>query len=290
MKQYAAGMVWGESPRWHNGALWLSDTQASCLWTDVSGQWDSVALDSPSNGLWFLHDGRLVGAMMHQARIGQWDGRRWQTYADLSELGAGPLGDMTGDRHGNIYVDDVAFNPAVGQTPVPGRIILVRPDRTAVVAADDIDFPNGLALIEDGNVLVVAQTAARCLTAFDVLADGTLGNQRIYADLATLVGPRARPDGIWPAEQGVWVATTSAEALVRVGDGTLHEAVSTSPLMPIACCLRDGGTLLATLADTRGTALLDAVRSQTVTTSVFQIAPGTTQHQTQNNYSEAREK
>ncbi|WP_190853330.1 SMP-30/gluconolactonase/LRE family protein [Actinomadura sp. RB99] len=266
-------MGWGESPRWYDGALWLSDTQRARLWTDASGEWRPFALESPSNGLWFLPDGRLVGALMRERRIGEWDGRAWRPYADLAGLGAGPLGDMIGDADGNLYVDDVAFDAAAGEEPVPGRIILVRPDGSAVVAAEDVEFPNGLALVDGGATLVVAQTAARCLTAFEVLADGTLGERRRYADLAGLVGPDARPDGIWPAKRGVWVATTSGRAIVRVGEDEVHETVPTAPLLPIACCLRDDGALIATLADTRGAPLLDAVRSRRVTASAVLIEP-----------------
>jgi sugar lactone lactonase YvrE len=271
IEPYATGMVWGESPRWHNGALWLSDTQDSRLWTDDGGVWRSTTLDSPCNGLWFLPDDRLVGAMMHQRRVAEWDGTRWRDYADLTGLGAGPLGDVVGDAAGNLYVDDVGFDAVANQRPAPGRIVLVRPDRTVVVAADEVEFPNGLAIIEKGHTLIVAQTSAQRLTAFDIRTDGTLGRRRPYADLAELLGPQARPDGIWPAEDGVWVATTSGRAIARIGDGEVHEAISTAPLLPIACCLRQDGTLTATLADTGGISLLEAVRAKTVTTSAVLI-------------------
>lgn len=272
-RRYAHGMAWGEGPRWQNDRLWLSDTQGSRLWTDASGTWGSIDLASPSNGLWFLPDGRLLGAMMHQRRIGQWDGNQWQTYSDLAQLGVGPLGDMIGDVNGNLYVDDVAFNAAAGQKPVPGRIVLVRPDGSAEVAAADVEFPNGLALVDGGHTLIVAQTAARCLTAFDVLPDGMLGERRLYADLNALIGPDARPDGIWPAEQGVWVATTSARTVARIGESRVYETVSTAPLLPIACCLHEDGTLLVTVADTHGEELIDAVKSGVVTTSAVLIEP-----------------
>jgi sugar lactone lactonase YvrE len=264
-------MVWGESPRWHNGALWLSDTQGSRLWTDDGGAWRSTPLDSPCNGLWFLPDGRLAGAMLHQRRVAEWDEQRWRDYADLADLVAGPLGDIVGDEAGNLYVDDVGFDAVTNQRPAPGRIILVRYDRTVVVAADEVEFPNGLAIIENGHTLVVAQTSAQRLTAFEIRADGTLGRRRPYADLAKLLGPQARPDGIWPAGEGVWVATTSGCTVARVGDGEVHEAISTAPLLPIACCLRQDGTLTATLADTGGISLLEAVKAKTVTTSAVLI-------------------
>ncbi|MER7558121.1 SMP-30/gluconolactonase/LRE family protein [Nocardioides sp. NPDC126508] len=262
-------MTWGEAPRWREGALWLSDTQGSALCTDASGNWTSIPVDSPSNGLWFLPDGRLVAAMMAEQRIGIWAEDRWETYADLSGLEVGPLGDMVGDARGNLYVDDVAFNKAAGEAPVPGRIILVRADGSAEVAADGVHFPNGMALIDDGSTLVVAQTFEQNLIAFDVRADGLLENRREFADIAGLVGDQALPDGIWPTpDDGVWVATTSAQSVVKVRDDVLVDRHDTAPLFPIACCLRDDGALLVTLADTQGAPLWEALAARTVTTSV----------------------
>jgi len=115
MKTFATGMLWGEGPRFHEGALWLSDTQGSRLWTNAMGAWRATDVESPSNGLWFLPDGTLVGAMMRDKRVGQWDGSKWQTYVDLARLEVGPLGDMIGDARGNLYVDDVAYNSHAGE-------------------------------------------------------------------------------------------------------------------------------------------------------------------------------
>jgi sugar lactone lactonase YvrE len=274
VKEYASGMIWGEGPRWHDGALWLSDTQGSQLWTDSSGTWRPVTLDSPSNGLWFLPDGRLTGAMMHQRQVGQWDGSQWRPYADLAAVATGPLGDMTGDARGNLYVDDVGFNAGAGEPPVPGRVILVRPDGAAEVAADQVNFPNGLVLVDHGRTLVLAETASQRLTAFDVLADGRLGTRRLYADIAALAGPDARPDGIWPAGHGIWVATMSGRAVVRVAEGQLLETIDTSPRYPIACCVRDDNSLIITVADLGGTtSLVEALRARSVTTSAVLIQP-----------------
>ena len=125
VKLYASGMIWGDGPRWHDGALWLSDTRGSVLWTDCGGAWKAIDVPSTSHGLWFLADGRLAGAMMHEKRVAVWSGTVWETYADLAPLGVGPLGDMVGDAAGNLYVDDLAFDPAAGEAPSPGRIIQI---------------------------------------------------------------------------------------------------------------------------------------------------------------------
>ncbi|WP_116198881.1 SMP-30/gluconolactonase/LRE family protein [Amycolatopsis circi] len=269
MKPYGTGMIWGEGPRWHQGALWLSDTQGSQLWTDHGGSWSATKLDSPANGLWFLPDGRLTAAMMHEKRIGVWTGGHFDTYADLSAVATGPLGDLVGDEQGNLYVDDVGFIP--GEPPRPGRLLRVGVDGSAAVAAENLDFPNGLAFIDDGRTLLVAETAAQRLTAFTVGADGTLADRRLYADLADLEGPEARPDGIWPVSEGIWVATTSGHTVVLVRDNTVRATISTGAEFPIACCSDGGNRLFVTLADTGGRPLLEALAAKAVRTTVAEV-------------------
>lgn len=266
MKPYAAGMSWGEGPRWHDGALWLSDTQGSKLWTDQGGRWTATELESPSNGLWFLPDGRLAAAMMHEKRVGVWTGERFAAYADLSGLATGPLGDLVGDRHGNLYVDDVGFAP--GEPPRPGRLLRIATDGSATVAAEDVEFPNGLAFADDGRTLLVAETGAQRLTAFTVRADGTLRDRRRYADIAGLVSRDARPDGIWPTPRGVWVATTTGHAVALVRENTLIAAIGTGAAFPTACCGDGGNRLFVTLADTGGRPLLEALAAKAVQATV----------------------
>lgn len=273
MSVYAGGMVWGEGPRWHDGALWLSDTQGGKLWTNASGEWSATPVDSTSNGLWFLPDGRLVGAMMHERRLAVWRDGAWETYVDLAPLGVGPLGDMVGDEQGNLYVDDVGFNAPAGETPKPGRIVLVRPDGGATVAAEDVEFPNGLAIIEDGRTLVVAETFRQRLRAFDIGPDGRLERPRTFADVADLLGPDARPDGIWPAADGVWVATTAGTCVALIAQDRLLATIDTSPGMPIACCLRDDGDLIVTVADTSGLPLMEAIAQKAVATTAQIFSP-----------------
>ncbi|BCK66834.1 gluconolactonase [Streptomyces libani subsp. rufus] len=264
MRTYATGLTWGEGPRRHEGALWVSDTQASRLCTDASGAWTTFPVDSPANGLWFLPDGSLTGAMTHEARVGVWKEDHFETYADLSELATGTLGDMIGDAEGNLYVDDCGAGNGQGQ------LLRVGADGTTGVVATGVEFPNGLALIDGGRTLVVAETTAQRLIAFDVGQDGTLSGRRPYADLAALVGPGAMPDGIWAVPDGVWVATLSARAVVKVREGRLLESISTGARCPIACCV-DGRQLYVTVADTHGRELMEALSTKAVDTSVLVV-------------------
>jgi sugar lactone lactonase YvrE len=270
MTTIAAGLTWGEGLRWHDGSLWVSDTQGGGIWTDDGGEWHRLASAAQPNGLWFLPNGTLVGAVMRETRVGQWDGHTFQTYADLAGVAVGPLGDMVGDAQGGLYVDDVGFDMSKGETPVPGRLIYIGPDGQARVVLDDVSFPNGLALVDGGRTLVFAETFKQSLTACTVQQDGTLTDRRVFANLAELVGPEVLPDGICAASDGgVWVCTLAGHAVVLVGDDGVRRRVDVGDLFPIACALDEGaGRLYVTLADSKGLQLTEAMAQKSVTTTV----------------------
>lgn len=269
MKLYATGMMWGEGPRWHDGALWVSDTQGARLWTDASGVWSSHDTTSVSNGLWFLPDGRLVGAMMTEQRIGVWNGSDWDTYADLRHLNPGPLGDMVGDASGNLYVDDVAYSLPKGEARRPGRLLFVGHDGTTGVAAEDLAFPNGLAFQDGGKTLVVVESDGQRLSAFDVNEDGGLHRRRLYADLADLFGQSVKPDGLCATEEGVWVATLEKNAVVLIRDGRIVTSLVTDRLCPIACAADEKTRrLFVTAVDVGGQPLMEAVKARIIATQV----------------------
>jgi sugar lactone lactonase YvrE len=67
----------------------------------------------------------------------------------------------------------------------------------------------------DNATLIVAESYARCLTAFDIAADGALSNRRVWADLGDGI-----PDGIClDAEGAVWYADVPNARCVRVREG-----------------------------------------------------------------------
>jgi sugar lactone lactonase YvrE len=229
---------WGESPRVCNNDLWISDTQAGQLITidTTSHAVTRRDLDSPTNGLWFLPDGRLAAARWCGKRIDVFVDEKFSVYADLSAFARDRLGDMVGTPDGRLYVDDMGPDPHSGG-PV-GRLLTVSPDGTVAVAADQLQFPNGLAIIE--STLIVAETHGNRLTAFDIGADGQLINRRVWADLTELFDQRHRPDGIWPASDGsVWIATTTGQRFVRVRGNDLLDQIDTPGEFAVACCLQD---------------------------------------------------
>jgi sugar lactone lactonase YvrE len=231
--------MWGEALRVHDGTVWTSDTQAGELVSIDSSGAKRRPLASPTNGLWFLPDGRLAAARWRDRRVDVLVDGEFQPYADLSDLVRDTLGDMTGTDDGRLYVDDMGVNPHSGEAV--GRILAIDPDGSARVAADGLRFPNGLAVV--GDLLIVAETHAARLTAFDIVDGGRLENRRTWADLADLLDRRHRPDGIWPVGDGsVWVAATTAETFIRVRGNEVVDRVPTPGEFAISCCL-DGTSL-----------------------------------------------
>jgi sugar lactone lactonase YvrE len=102
-------------------------------------------------------------------------------------------------------------------------------DGTVATVADDLCFPNGMVIL-GGNVLVVAETFAGRLTAFDIAEDGGLGNRRVWAQFGEPpqtedVGEAVEllqvgPDGICAdAEGAIWVADALHSRVIRVQEG-----------------------------------------------------------------------
>jgi sugar lactone lactonase YvrE len=105
------------------------------------------------------------------------------------------------------------------------NLVRVDPDGSVHCAAPDMSFPNGAVITADGATLIVAESLALRLTAFDIAPDGALSNRREWAQ----VGLRA-PDGICLDQNGcVWFANALApECLLMAEGGEIVDRVETS--------------------------------------------------------------
>ena len=169
------------------------------------------------SGLGWLPDGRMLVVSMTDKRVlrMETDGRL-VTHADLSQLAPRRCNDMIVDRTGAAYVGNFGFELDGIEKPCPTVLIRVDADGLARVVAEDLWFPNGMALLEDDRLLIVAETWAARLTAFDVGADGSLSNRRVWAQFEQ----RVFPDGICADAQGaIWVASPSTSETLRVLEG-----------------------------------------------------------------------
>lgn len=228
------GLAYVESPRWHDGRLWFSHWGCEeVLAVDLDGNCEVVAPGPPGMG-WatgWLPDGRLLVTGETLVRREQ-DGS-FVVHADLGGVLAGGCDEIVVDGRGRIYVNSVEFDFAGGGEPTGGVIALVTPDGSVRPVAGDLAFPNGMAVTPDGGTLIVAESFAGRLTAFDVAKDGGLANRRVWADLGDGV-----PDGICiDADGAVWYADVPNRRCVRVREGGEVQQVVDADRGCFACML-----------------------------------------------------
>ena len=175
------GIVFGESPRWHDERLWFSDWGAQeLIAVDLEGN-SEVIVRMPSFPFCidWLPDGRLliVSARVRLLLRREPDGSL-VTHTDLSSLSEHPWNDIVVDGRANAYIDNIGFDFPGGEF-APGILALVTPDGSARQVADGVAFPNGIVVTPDNSTLICAESYANRLTAFNIAADGSLSNQRL---------------------------------------------------------------------------------------------------------------
>ena len=239
-----------ESPRWHGDRLNFSDwTAGEVLAVDPGGREEVIARvpSLPLCTAW-LPDGRLVIVSSQEGLLLRLESDgSLVTHANLGRPG---WNDIVADGRGNIYVNGAGFNPMAGEAFRPGGVSHVAPDGSVRPVADDIAFPNGMAVTADNATLIVADSYRHQLVAFDIAADGSLAGRRVWADLG-----EAAPDGICvDAENAVWYAEVPGKRCARVAEGGAELQAVPLDRGGFACVLggQDGTTLFITAAEWRG--------------------------------------
>jgi len=239
-----------ESPRWHGDRLYFSDWSAGeVLAVDLAGRSEVIARvrSLPLCTAW-LPDGHLVIVSSPDGRLlrREPDGSL-VTYANLGRPG---WNDIVVDGRGHAYVNGAGFNPMAGEEFRPGSVHLVTADGAVRQVADDIAFPNGMAVTADNSTLIVADSYRHQLVGFDIGADGGLSGRRVWADLGD-----GTPDGICTdAQDAVWYADVPNRRCVRVAAGGIVLQTVDLDRGGFACALGgpEGTTLFIVAAEWRG--------------------------------------
>jgi sugar lactone lactonase YvrE len=238
------GLGFPESTRWHDGRVWLCNWGAGeVLAVGGDGEREVLARVPPQTlpfSIDWLPDGRLlIVDGPRRLLLRQEPDGTLEIAADLrGQEGDGPFNEVVVDAAGNAYVNG-------GK----GSVVLVRADGAVQRVADGLQWPNGMALVDDGRTLVVADSGATALIGYDVADDGTLSAGRVWAEV------EHAPDGICAdADGAIWYATVPGQSCVRVHEG--GEVLGEVPVDRgcFACMLggEDGRTLFIAAAHWRG--------------------------------------
>ncbi|MFI0961214.1 SMP-30/gluconolactonase/LRE family protein [Streptomyces sp. NPDC021080] len=240
-----------ESPRWHGDRLYFSDwTAGEVLALDpAEGRSEVVARVAslplctdrhPDGGMLIVSS--ADGLLLRRGADGS-----LSPYADLGRPG---WNDIVVDGRGNTYVNRAGSDPMAGEAFAPGSVALVTPDGSVREVADDIAFPNGMAVTPDGSTLIVADSYRHALVAFGIGPDGGLSGRRVWADLG-----EGTPDGICVDAHGaVWYADVPGRCCARVAEGGAVLDRVDLDRGAFACALggRDRRTLFVVAAVWRG--------------------------------------
>jgi sugar lactone lactonase YvrE len=260
MKEYTAavlreGLGFGEGPRWHEGRLWYSDFYRQGIYSMAGDGSDEVLeheVPTQPSGLGWLPDGDLLSVSMTDQRVLRFHDNGVSTFADISEYCVFWANDMTVSPTGYSYVGNFGFDldarlaelgveRFLAEPPPTTNLVVLNAEGDVIQFVPDMAFPNGTVITPDGATLIIGETFGSRLTAFDVQADGTLTNRRVWAPLES-----ALSDGMClDAEGQIWFANAVSRQCVRVREGGEITATATCSQRAFACMLGgdDGQTL-----------------------------------------------
>ncbi len=261
------GLAMVESPRWHDGRLWFAHWGVGdIVAVDLDGK-SEVMGHGPQGLGWtidWLPDGRLL--VTGEELVCVESNGSAARYADLSAVGQLGWNDIVVDGRGNVYVTSINFDYLAGKPPDAGVIVLVTPDGRSRQVAGDLKFPNGMVVTPDNLTLIVGESFAGRLTAFDIDASGGLSNRRVWAED---LGPDAicmDTDGaIWTGTGDTRLSTGrddspgGAVARVREGGEELNRLEHDRSILGCALGGFDRQTLFLVATEWRGANQLDEV-------------------------------
>ncbi len=232
LEQLGTGCEFTEGPVWHAEGRFLlfSDIPANQMkkWTAEEGITNFRVPSGKSNGLTYDKQGRLVTCEHANRRVSRTeaDGTVVTIASHYEGKRLNSPNDVIVKSDGSIYFSD----PPYGLTAdygVEGEqdldfqgVYRLSPDgQTLTLLVDDFDRPNGLCFSPDESILYIDDTERLHIRAFDVQADGTIANGRIFAEEE---GDDGVPDGMkidahgniyLTGPGGIWIFDTSGEHL-----------------------------------------------------------------------------
>ena len=236
-----------EGARWHEDRLWFSDMHTGQVFKSNPAARtleEVLVVDDQPSGLGWLPDGSLLISCMLSRTVRRLDPAGVASdFADLSMLTRAPINDLVVDEAGRTFLGGFGYDLYADAPQRPGPIFRIDPDGTATCVERDMVFPNGSVILPGTSTLVVAETWGARLTAFDIGADGSLVDKRVWAELPA----GSTPDGICVDAAGaVWVSSIGTSEFLRVeAGGRVTQTITVEGRCATDCVLGgpDGTTL-----------------------------------------------
>lgn len=209
-----------EGARWHQGELWFSDMHTGQVFRSNPAArtlQEVVVVEDQPSGLGWLPDGSLLVSCMLDRVVRRLAPTGLLTvHADLSALTDAPINDLVTTGTGTAFLGGFGYDLYADAPQRPGPVFRIDPDGAATQVADDLVFPNGSVVLPGTRTLVVAETWAARLSAFDIDEGGDLVRHRVWAELPE----GSTPDGICADAAGaVWVSSITTSQFLRVEEG-----------------------------------------------------------------------
>ena len=221
-----------ESPRWHDGALYASDfyTHEVLRWLPDTTYEVLCEVPGCPSGLGWGPQGELLVVSMTDRRLLRLERTGALTeVANLWDHAPWHLNDMVVDPEGRAYIGNFGWDDETDDAICPTVLLRVDPTGEIAVAAEELVNPNGMALTPDGRTLLVSETFAARITAFDRSLDGELTGRRVWASFSdrtfetvseALDSGAILPDGIALDRSGaLWVGDCGGTGAIRVAEG-----------------------------------------------------------------------
>jgi len=228
-----------EGARWHEERLWFSDMHTGQVFKSRPENRtleEVVVVDDQPSGLGWLPDSSLLISCMLSRKVRRLDpDGRVSDFADVSSLTDAPINDLVTNAAGQTFLGGFGYDLYADAPQQPGPIFRIDPDGTPTVVEDDMVFPNGSVILPGTSTLVVAETWAARLTAFDIDDHGALTHKRVWAELPA----GSTPDGICvDAAGGVWVSSIGTSQFIRVeAGGRVTQIISVAGRCATDCVL-----------------------------------------------------
>ncbi|KAF2486942.1 hypothetical protein BDY17DRAFT_308288 [Neohortaea acidophila] len=281
------GLTFGESPRFHNGKLYVSDMMGRKIYTidpRTGSKEVVVGVEQCPNGMAFLSDGSLIYSSMFDGKLYRLADGVSELYVDLASVLAGYPGDMVIDQNDRVYVDDVGSRVLHGEPMSPGRVIIVERDRSIRTTLEGTAFANGVAIDSSQRRLYLSASGARTVSVYDIDQGGDPQHGEVILDLGKF--PDAKEftmcDGLCiDAEDALWLSLLESEMFVRRDRSGRFTHVVHTDGHAVACALggEDGKTLyMLTNTSPKERSLFEAMANRetrcTITTARVSVGRG----------------